>query len=182
MTSTEIDNSEFADTELEHLTQTPGANCPSAPQDVRWLDDVEMAAWLPLIRLIYLLPHALDQKLREDVGISLSYYSMLAMLSGRPERTMSMGELARITATSPSRLSHAVTQLEHRGWVQRRPCPTDRRIQYATLTDEGFAVLERIAPAHVAEVRRLIFDRLDRRQVEQLGEIGTRLTEGLDPA
>jgi len=141
-----------------------------------------MAAWLPLIRLIYLLPHALDKALREDVGISLSYYSMLAMLSAQPERTMSMGELARLTATSPSRLSHAVTQLEQRGWVRRGPCPTDRRIQYATLTNDGYAVLERIAPAHVAEVRRLVFDRLSPEQVDHLRDIGSRLTEGLNQA
>ena len=60
------------------------------------------------------------------------------------------------------------------------PCPTDKRSQYATFTDEGFAVLERIAPSHVAEVRKLVFDRLDRKQVEQLRRIGLTLIEDLE--
>ena len=146
----------------------------------RWLDEHEMAAWLPLIRLVTLLPQALDRQLREDVGISHTYYSMLANLSDQPDRTLAMGELAQRTAISPSRLSHAISAMEERGWVRRRPCPTDRRIQFATLTDDGIAMLERVAPGHVAEVRRRVFDRLGRDQVEQLRAIGTVLVEGLE--
>ena len=37
-----------------------------------------------------------------------------------------------------------------------------------------------IAPGDVAEVRRLVFDRLAREQVEQLRRIGLTLLEGLD--
>jgi DNA-binding MarR family transcriptional regulator len=157
----------------------PGEGVPAGPHPRR-LDDREMAAWVPLIRLVHMLPHALDKKLREEVGISHAYYAMLVNLAGQPDRTLSMGELARLTGTSPSRLSHAISVLEKRGWVRRRPCETDRRIQYATLTDDGVAVLRRIAPTHVAQVRRLVFERLDDEQVEQLRVIGTTLLEGLE--
>lgn len=152
---------------------------PSDPhaEDPRWLDDLEMATWLPLIRLTYVLPQALDRQLRNEVGISHTYYSMLTTLSSQPEATLSMGELARLTCTSPSRLTNAIAALEKRGWVRRRPCTEDRRIQYATLTDEGQAELDEIAPGHVAEVRKLVFDRLDRTQIEQLRQIGMALLE-----
>lgn len=153
----------------------------SIATETRWLDDQEMAAWLPLVRLVQVLPHALDRRLREEVGISHAYYSMLAMLSEAPGRTLGMGELARQTGTTPSRLSHAVTALEARGWVVRRPCPTDRRVQHATLTDAGFAVLEEVAPRHVAQVRELVFDQLTRAQVAELARIGERLLAGLEP-
>lgn len=148
--------------------------------DPRWLDDQEMAAWLPFIRLLYLLPQALDRQLRDEMGISHTWYSMLAMLSSAPDRTLSMGELARVSMASPSRLTHAIDTMEKRGWVVRRQCPTDKRSQYATLTDEGFALLETIAPSHVAQVRRLVFERLTREQVEQLRRIGLSLIEGLE--
>ena len=146
----------------------------------RWLDDEEMAAWLPLIQLVNLLPQELDRQLREEAGISHGYYSMLAILSDQPNRTLSMGELARLTWSSPSRLTNAVSVLEKHGWVRRETCPDNRRKQLATLTDEGFDVLKRIAPSHVAEVRRRVFDRLSRDEIRQLRKLGEKLVEGLE--
>lgn len=146
----------------------------------RWLDDDEMAAWLPFVQLVYLLPQALDRQLRDEMGISHTWYSMLAALSAAPDRTLSMGELARLSMASPSRLTHAIGTMEKRGWVVRRPCPTDKRSLYAVLTDEGFAALEAMAPSHVAEVRRRVFDRLTPTQVDQLRRIALSLLDGLD--
>lgn len=148
----------------------------------RWLDEEEMAAWLPLLRLVNLLPQALDRQLRAEAGISHSYYGVLAVLSAAPDRTLTMGELARLTLTNPSRLTHAVGVMEQKGWIERRQCTSDRRQQFAALTDAGQALLDRIAPGHVAEVRRTVFDRLSREQVQQLREIAGALVEGLDDA
>jgi DNA-binding MarR family transcriptional regulator len=140
-----------------------------------WLDEDEMAAWLPLIRIVHALPQALDRKLREEVGIPHNYYGMLATLSSQADRTLTMGELARLTASSPSRLSHAITALEQRGWVHREQCSADKRRQFVTLTDDGLAMLQQVAPSHVDHVRQLVFDRLTPEQVRQLAEIGSAI-------
>ena len=161
---------------------TPPDSTPARPDAsaTRWLTEEEMAAWLPLLRVVQLLPQAMDRQLRQEAGIGHAYYQVLAMLSAAPERTLSMGELARLAATSPSRLSHAVAAMEERGWVTRRPCPTNRRIQYATLTDGGLSLLEGVAPGHVAEVRRLVFDRLTQDEVTRLRALAIELLAGLD--
>jgi DNA-binding MarR family transcriptional regulator len=156
------------------------ADDQTTTQAMRWLDEQEMAAWLPLLRVIQLLPQALDKQLRREAGIGHTYYQILATLSAQPERTLSMGELARLAATSPSRLSHAVAAMEEREWVTRRPCPTNRRVQYATLTDAGQSLLERVAPGHVAEVRRLVFDRLTQKEVARLRSLALELLLPLD--
>jgi DNA-binding MarR family transcriptional regulator len=152
----------------------------AAAGSTRWLDAEEMAAWLPLLRVVQLLPQAMDRQLRQEAGIGHAWYQVLATLSAQPEQTLSMGELARLAATSPSRLSHAVAAMEERGWVTRRPCPTNRRVQYATLTDPGRSLLERLAPGHVAEVRRLVFDRLTGSDVTQLRSLALKLLVPLD--
>jgi DNA-binding MarR family transcriptional regulator len=152
----------------------------SSPESPRWLTEEEMAAWLPLVGLVVRLPQALDRQLRVDAGISHVYYQILAMLSAAPGRRMSMSELASYTGTSLSRLSHAVTSLEKRDWVRRCASSEDARVQVATLTDEGQQLLELVAPAHVAEVRRRVFDRLTPEQVAALREIAETLYEGLD--
>lgn len=145
-----------------------------------WLDADEMAAWLPLIRIVHALPQELDKLLREEVGIPHNYYGMLATLSGQPDRTLTMGDLARLTASSPSRLSHAITALEQRGWVTRRQCGEDKRRHFVTLTDDGLAMLQRVAPSHVAHVRELVFDRLTLEQVRQLAAIGAAIVDGAE--
>jgi DNA-binding MarR family transcriptional regulator len=145
----------------------------------RWLGEQEMAAWLPLVRLVTLLPQALDRQLREEAGISHVYYQVLAMLSAAPGGQLRMSELARSTAVSASRLSHAVASLEARGWVQRGACADDARGQVARLTADGRAMLYRTAPGHVAEVRRLVFDRLTPEQVDQLRLVASAVGKAL---
>jgi len=151
----------------------------STTDEPRWLTPEEMATWLPLVGLVIQLPQALDRQLRVDAGISHVYYQILAMLSATRERRLPMSSLARDTGTSLSRLSHAITSLEKRGWVSRCVSDTDARVQVAILTDEGQQLLDLIAPAHVEEVRRVVFDRLTPDEVEVLGRITTRLLGGL---
>src|SRR5947199_6075074 len=147
----------------------------------RWLDDEEQATWRAFVAATHLLFGQLDRELQRDAGIPHAYYVILAMLSEAPERTLRMSELAEITQSSRSRLSHAVARLEEAGWVRRESCPTDRRGAFARLTDEGFAALEAAAPAHVESVRRHLFDRPTRHQVRQLHELSEPVPRGLRP-
>jgi DNA-binding MarR family transcriptional regulator len=101
------------------------------------------------------------------------------MLADVPERTLRMSDLAAITQSSQSRLSHAVTRLERRGWIRRRPCSEDRRSTWATLTDTGYAALAAAAPGHVAAVREHLFDRLSCEQVRQLQAICRTVLAGM---
>lgn len=148
-------------------------------QEPRWLDRVEHEAWMSFIATSTLLDTALDRQLQRDAGMPLAYYQILAMLSEVPGRTLRMSDLAAITQSSQSRLSHAVARLENAGWVRRTRCPDDRRSTLATLTDDGFAVLAAAAPGHVAEVRTRLFDRLTPEQVCQLRDICHAVLAGL---
>jgi DNA-binding MarR family transcriptional regulator len=141
----------------------------------RWLTSTEMEAWVNLAQLLMLLPSALDRQLREEAGLPHAYYLILATLSGRPGRAMRMTQLARQAGTTTTRLSHAVDALERRGWVRRSACPTDKRGQIAELTDAGMDFLRSAAPGHVAEVRRLVFDRLTDEDVVHLRDITAKL-------
>jgi DNA-binding MarR family transcriptional regulator len=153
---------------------------PAPDAAVRWLDEDEMSAWLPLLRLVQLLPQALDKQLRSRAGVNHVYYMLLAILSGRPDRRLPLTELADAAAMSQSRTSHAVAALVERGWVTRKPCPTDRRVQYVELTVAGTRVLKQNAPGHVAEVRRLVFDQLEPGEVDQLRALARKVVSALD--
>lgn len=148
----------------------------------RWLTEDEQRAWLAWLGATELLMGALDAQLQRDAGFPHAYYAILAQLSHAPDRTLRMSDLASVVNASPSRLSHAIGKLEDRGWVTRRPGPTDRRSTLATLTDEGFEVLKEHAPGHVEAVRTSLLDPLTPEQVGQLETICNAVLNGLDPS
>lgn len=138
----------------------------------RWLTPSEQRAWRAYLESQKILFDELDRQLQRDSGIPHAYFEVLVRLSEAPDRSLRMSQLADVTLSSRSRLSHAVARLEERGWVRRESCETDRRGQVATLTDEGLAVLVAAAPGHVESVRRYVIDALDAEQLEQLTVIG----------
>ncbi|WP_318210806.1 MULTISPECIES: MarR family winged helix-turn-helix transcriptional regulator [unclassified Streptomyces] len=147
----------------------------------RWLTDEEQHVWRAYLHATTLLEDHLDRQLQRDAGMPHIYYGLLVQLSQAPRRRLRMTELARSAKITRSRLSHAIARLEKNGWVRRENCPSDKRGQFARLTDEGMEVLRQNAPDHVAAVRQALFDRLSPDQVEQLGAIMRVMAEGLEP-
>jgi DNA-binding MarR family transcriptional regulator len=149
--------------------------------ETRWLSDDEQQTWRAFLWASQLLRESLERQLQRDARMPHAYYMILAMLSEAPGRTMSMTDLAEVTRSSASRLSHAVAKLESQSWVTRDKHPENGRITLTTLTDQGFAELVATAPGHVEQVRAALFDRLTPAQVEQLRQISLTVLAGLAP-
>ncbi len=141
----------------------------------RWLSPDEQETWRSFLTASRVLLDTLDRELQRDAGMPHAYYEILVRLSEAPERALRMSELAEVTGSSRSRLSHAVSRLEETGWVHRRSCPTDRRGQIAVLTDDGFAALAAAAPGHVEGVRAHLLDQLSSEQLAHLRAISDAL-------
>ena len=165
-------------------SQVSAAGQPAAvvPGEPRWLDVDEQKAWRAWLYSAQLLMDRLDRELTHETGISHAYYEILVALSETPGRRLRMSELADRCLSSRSRLSHAVSRLEERGWVGRELCPDDGRGQLAVLTDNGFAALEAAAPIHVESVRTHLFDQLTPEQVTAMRDLGETLLRHLDPS
>jgi DNA-binding MarR family transcriptional regulator len=146
-----------------------------------WLSQEERRSWYALALLLNQLPAALDAQMQRDAGISQFEYMALSALSMAPERTMRMSLLGTYAGASLSRLSNVITRLENRGWVRRSSDPSNGRSTLATLTDEGYAVVSKAAPHHVAEVRRLVIDPLTKAQQHQLYVIAARMLRAINP-
>lgn len=147
----------------------------------RWLTDEEQRVWRAYLHATTLLEDHLDRQLQRDAGMPHVYYGLLVGLAEAPRRRLRMTELAMRSKITRSRLSHAIARLEKNGWVRREDCPSDKRGQFAVLTDEGAEVLGRTAPGHVAAVRQALFERLTPEQQKALGEIMEIVAEGLQP-
>jgi len=136
-------------------------------------DDLE--TWSALATLLEWLPPALDAQLQRDSELTHFEYGILFALADAPDRTLRMSTLAGYANSSLSRLSRAVSRLEARDWVSRRPDPTDGRSTLATMTAEGFARYAQATPGHVATVRGLVLNQLSSSQARQLREISRKV-------
>jgi hypothetical protein len=131
--------------------------------DTPWLTPEQLRAWKKLVAVVEILPGVIDSQLQRDADLTHFEYFTLAMLSEAPERTLRMTSLASATNSTLPRLSHVVSRLEKRGFVERTPCMVDT------------------APGHVATVRENVIDPLDDQDVADLDRVMTNLLGTLDP-
>jgi DNA-binding MarR family transcriptional regulator len=143
-----------------------------------WLSPSEMRAWRSFIGTVSDLSAALEADIVRE-GVGLGDYQVLVFLSEAPSHSMRMCDLAQHLQLSPSGLTRRLDGLVKAGAVERQASHDDRRVMMAVLTEPGFATLERVAPHHVASVRRRILDRLDTTQVAALESIFAAIGEGL---
>jgi DNA-binding MarR family transcriptional regulator len=137
----------------------------------RWLSSDEQQAWRGLLEMTARLQSRLGRALQDTSGLSLPDYEVLVALSESEHGRLRVFEIAKMLAWEQSRLSHHLARMEQRGLVERQPCDDDRRGAHVVLTGPGRAAIERAAPAHVEEVRRLVFDGLSPEQVAALTEV-----------
>ena len=123
---------------------------------IQWLSPQEREGWLFISSIIFNLTRKLENQLQTEAGISFVEYMVLAMLSESKDNSLTMTELAITTNTLPARLSRVVARL----------------VSICHLLPAGEQKVQEVAPGHVNEVRRQIFDHLTTEQVEHLAEIG----------
>ena len=145
----------------------------------RWLTEEEQRAWRGLLRMTSQLNARANRLLQEEYGISLADYEVLVALTEAPESQLRVFEVADALAWEQSRVSHQLARMQRRGLVAREGCASDARGAFAVLTEAGRAAIERAAPAHVEQVRQLVFDELSHEQVSALTEITTRVLDRL---
>jgi len=149
--------------------------------NTRWLTADELRAWTTFVSVVELLPGVLDSQLQRDAELTHFEYFVLAMLSEAPQKTLRMTGLASATNATLPRLSHVVSRLEKRGYVERTACAEDRRATNATLTEAGWQKVVATAPGHVETVRDNVIDPLTAEDVADLERVMSRVLAKLDP-
>jgi DNA-binding MarR family transcriptional regulator len=146
---------------------------------VRWLDADQQRDWRALVLGTTLLFDRLDSDLTRRHGISLAEYEILVRLSEREGWHMRMAQLADSVRHSRSRVTHTVKRLEQAGLVKRDKSPEDGRGIDCTMTEEGMALLETMAPTHVTGVREHLVDLATPEDFEAVGRVMNRVADHL---
>ena len=92
-----------------------------------------------------------------DFGLTRESFDVLSSLRrhGSPCR-LSPTQLYRELMRSSGAITHRLASLEHAGLVRRVPDPDDGRGLLVELTRKGRALVDRVAPLHLENERRLL--------------------------
>ena len=147
----------------------------------RTLRPEEWEFWDAWMRAQRLLARELDRGLQDECGISKAEFSVLMTLWQVPGRELRVGELAESLDWEKSRVSHMLTRMENRGFVERtRSGPSGRRTGIG-LTAKGSRAAQSAILHHAGNIRRYVLDSLTPEQAATIRAWSEQMIDRIDP-
>jgi len=128
----------------------------------------KLESWRLFLRTHSTITRRLDADLIAAHGLTLRDYEVLIYLSWAPDFKMRPSDLTDMVILTRSGVTRLLAGLEEAGLVRRDACPADRRVIYATLTEEGQRRLAEARPTHLRGVAELFTERFDDEELETL--------------
>lgn len=135
-----------------------------------------MRAWRGFIERSAELINIITKDL-EPYGLDGGDYQLLAILSEAPAHKMKMCDLAETLCLSRSGLTRRMEGVLKAKYVLRVGDQKDRRAAFAQITNKGLALIKKVAPHHVASVRRHMIDLLSPAEVAAFGSGFAKIAE-----
>ena len=106
--------------------------------------------------------------------ISEQQYNVLRILRGQGDKPASLHLVQERMVHKMSNATRLVEKLRHKGLVDRRECPHNRRQVEITITRKGKDLLETIEPERIKQEQNL-FQNLNEHEVVQLADLLDKL-------
>lgn len=126
----------------------------------------ELRLWLRLLTCTALIEGEVRRRLRENFGVTLPRFDLLAQLDKTPGG-MTLGQLSSRMMVSNGNVTGLAERLVAQGLLDRKPSASDRRAQIVTLTAEGRRAFRAMARAH----ERWIADLFAGLTADEIGEL-----------
>ena len=137
--------------------------------------DPRLSTWAAFLRAHARVVRELERELQAEQRMALTDYDVLVQLAAAEDRRLRMSELAERLLLSRSGVTRLVDRLVAQGLVEREICDTDRRGQWAALTDAGLDRLRAAAPTHLRGVGEHFLDRMSPDDLASMQAILARL-------
>ena len=150
---------------------------PMSPSRVPSPRDPRLKAWRTFLVAHAQVRRQLERELQAEQSMGLADYELLLMLAYADGRRLRMSELADQLALSRSGATRLIDRLEAAALVARVSCDTDRRGQWAQLTEAGYQRLRSASPTHLRGVGEHFLDRIPPGELEELRATLQRVVE-----
>ena len=124
--------------------------------------------WIDLVHVTTTVHARLTERLAFELGMLPEEVELLMRLAEAPEHRLRMAHVSRALLLSKSGVTRLVDRVAERRLVERAACPSDRRVVYAGLTDEGRRVVAQAAPLVAAGVDEHLGRHLEQTELNAL--------------
>ncbi|GKV67498.1 MULTISPECIES: MarR family winged helix-turn-helix transcriptional regulator [unclassified Sporosarcina] len=120
--------------------------------------------------------NAVKKCVEEDIkglGLNPTEFAVLELIYHKGDQPIQkIGEKILIASSS---ITYVVDKLEKKNYLERKPCPKDRRVTHAAITEAGRQFMDEVFPKHTQDIKE-IFSGLDTGEkelmIEQLKKLG----------
>lgn len=110
----------------------------------------------------------LVKKDMQTYGVNPTEFAVLELLYNKGDQPIQkIGDKILLASSS---ITYVVDKLEGKGFVQRIDCPDDRRIKFASITNEGTTFMEEVFPKHKNRINE-IFNHLTEDEIQMSIEL-----------
>jgi len=132
-------------------------------------------AWATLVRAGQQVLARVEADLKAAGFPPLAWYDALLELERAEDGALRPGDLEGRMLLAQYNVSRLAARLARAGYVDKRPCPADRRGTELAITADGRALLHRMWPAYAAAIERHMGARLNEGEATALADLLARL-------
>ena len=125
-------------------------------------DDALISTFGRLVEVQGRLERRLGADLEARCGLPHAWFEVLVRLARSENGQLTMGALADQVTLTTGGVTRLVDRMDAAGYVERLPCPTDRRVAYAAITRAGRKKLAEASEVHGANLREVFAGFSDR--------------------
>lgn len=118
--------------------------------DTSWEKNSDIHLQIILQKAVKSINNKIGKNFR-DKGITVSQFSVLDVLYTKGE--MRVCELIEKALSTSGNITVVIKNMEQKGWLYKKTCPTDKRAFLVGLTDEGKKLFETLLPEHRNEIK-----------------------------
>jgi DNA-binding MarR family transcriptional regulator len=139
-------------------------------------DDELLARWQLVVQGVARTQHRVSEQI-DEAGVPAQWFAALHLLLQAPDRRLPMSRLARDLTMTSGGFTKLADRMAREGLIDRRGSSDDRRVVYATLTDEGVQIAQRLRGEFVAALREHVTGVITEAGLESISEVARSLSE-----
>lgn len=111
------------------------------------------------LKLFVVLTRALEaikKKVEADIrklGLNTTEFAVMEVLYHKGDQPIQ--QIGKKVLIASSSITYVVDKLEEKGYIKRVPCPDDRRVTFARLTEKGTTLMADVFPQHTEAIQAI---------------------------